>query len=281
MMKLNLFIGIVAFLVVLPIVAAQTATLVSPSDNSVISGNSVTLNATVSNPAKNFSCQFYAMSTSTNNNTWTLLATVANTTNIEAKTTFDSSIIEDSDDYVFNVTCYNDTDTWNDDTNTGITVDNTVPQTPTSLSPSSDSFDNDGSVTFTATITDENTTTCTLYFVDGGPGSSSYTMTQTPGTSTCTKTLTNMPDQTYKWYVKASDGTNTSSASSTNILNVDVKTSASKTAILKELEKQGKIKIVSKENVSNLVNQKIIGVPLWIIVLVVIIVIVVAINKKS
>ena len=40
-----------------------------------------------------------------------------------------------------------------------------------------------------------------------------------------------MPEQTYKWFIRASDGTNTTD-SSKQIVSVDVKTSAGKAALL-------------------------------------------------
>jgi len=278
-----LFITLAFFLVIISSVSAASVTLVSPASNAVISGTA-TLNATITGVAGNFTCKFYAKSSSTANNTWTLLKTQANTTATDAATTFSSTSLEDSNDYVFNATCYNDTDSWGDDTNTGITIDNTVPQTPTSLSPADGTIDDDGSVTFTATVVDENTTYCTLYFVGGNPGQSSYTMTQTPGTTTCTKTLTNIPEQTYTWYVIASDGSNSSSASSSNTISVDVKKSAGKAVLLAELEKEGKVKRIGGKTfaiVEEGLNTTVLGMPLWLLLgLVILAIIIYRLNKK-
>jgi len=270
-MKNKLFVSLVigAFLLVIFssfVMAATTVSLVSPAADSTIAGTTV-LNATVTNVAGNFTCEFYAKSSSTANNTWTLLVTRANTTDTDANATFNSAILEDSNDYIFNVTCSNDTDTWAGDTNNRITVDNTIPQAPTSLSPSTDSIDTDGTVTFSATVVGENTTSCTLYFVEGNPGDSSYTMTHSG--DTCTYTLSSIPEQSYKWYVQASDGTNTTNSATSRII-VDVKTSAGKLAVLSQAEKKGLVRRTGAktftvvETIGDGLNDMVGPFPLWI-----------------
>jgi len=128
--------------------------------------------------------------------------------------TVESTGLEDGSDYTVTASCYNATFGTETASNplSSLTIDNTVPQTPTSLSPASGA-DEDSSVTFSVTVTDRNTTSCELNFDGTNPGSSSYAMTHS-GTA-CTVDLTDISDYTYKWYVVASDGTNVSADSET------------------------------------------------------------------
>lgn len=221
------------FIALVPaLVSAFTVTLVSPASNSVISGSSVVLNATVTSGSNVKNCTFYAKSASTANSSWTELATVTNDTADDTvfNTTFDSTVLEDSNDYQFYVTCMNDTTSANSSTNTGITVDNTVPDTPTSLSPSDKTVDSDGTVTFSATVTDSKTTGCTLHL-----GVNSYAMTYSG--SSCTYTISNLPEREYRWYITASDGTN-STNSATYTLIVDIQKAAGKKYLLEQYLKE-------------------------------------------
>ena len=276
MKKINLILAYIVVTILATMSIASAISLVTPADNAVISGNSVVLNASGTNLVN---CSFYAKSSSTANSTWTLLGTFNNESTTSVNGTFNSHVLEDSNDYVFNATCTNSSNSVFSDINTGITVDNTVPSTPTSLSPATNTIDTDGTVTFSANIIDANTTKCILYFSENNPGRSSYTMTQTPGTSTCTLRLNDIPEQTYTWYVVASDGTNLSSGSSSNIIQIDKKTSSGGVSILKYYEKHGKVirksgktfTIIGNEGL----NTSIMGLPLWMIIALAIVVFVI------
>lgn len=289
MKQVNKFLGLVgltvflfSILVMSSVSAAPSTDLDLPAASSTVSGT-IGLNATITNPDSNFSCGFYAKSSLTANDTWSLLATIANATDITANTTYDTIGLEDANNYIFNATCYNDTTTWADDTNIAIVIDNTVPQTPSSLSPATDSVDKDGSVTFSSTVTGENTTSCTLYFSEGNPGASSYAMTHT--SNTCSYSLTNIPEQTYKWYVIASDETNSSSASAINRINVDIQTSAGKAVLLAQAEREGLVKRTGLKTfaIVNGFNKTIAGIPIWIILVLggIVVGIVIYVKKKG
>lgn len=142
------------------------------------------------------------------------------TDNITAS--FKSTGLEDGTDYTLTLNLFNGS-TYLNKSYTLLRVDNTVPTTPSSLVPVSDT-DND--LTFSSTVGGTSTTACTLYFLDGpNPGSSSYTMTHS--SDNCSYTLTNVPEQTYNWYVQASDGTNTTN-SAKQTTSIDVKTGSGK-----------------------------------------------------
>jgi hypothetical protein len=232
-LKISLFLLVAIAVFTFSVMSVMaSATVVSPGASAVVSGTYI-LNASGVDLAN---CSFYAKSPSTANSSWTFLGSFVNTTagSIKINGTFNSAVLEDSNDYTFNASCLNGSGQYHEGTRSGITIDNTVPTTPT-LSPESNTKDTDGDVTFTGTVTGARTTGCILYFDGINPGSSSYTMTHSG--NTCTYTKTAMPEQTYKWYVIASDGTNTST-STTNTINVDVNTGGAKGGAIWYLNEQ-------------------------------------------
>lgn len=184
---------------------------------------------------------FYMGSASTANTTWTeigannSLNTSSYTNHSSTQIEFVHGLVEDASDYVLNVTVINASGTRMLLANaslTGMIVDCHVPQAPTGLTPTSDA---DGTVTFSGTVVGANTTACTLLFSGTNPGATSYAMTHSA--NACTYTNTNVPEQTYTYYIRASDGINTTD-SSTQTLNVDVDTGSGKAVLLAS---QGKI----------------------------------------
>lgn len=229
-MKNKLNVSLLSFFLVITLMSLTTAVLDtvainSPSASSTISGT-VQVNATLSsNLSHGYNCSFSVHSLAlTGNTTWTNITgeyLVANESQGLFNTTFVSlNVIEDGNDYVFNATCTNVTDIIVD-TNTGITIDNTVPIAPTTLSPASNSIDDDGTITFSGAVTNNVTTSCTLYFVTTNPGNPSYSMTYS-GTS-CSRAFTNVPETYYDYYIQASDETNTTNSAVTRF-GVDIDT---------------------------------------------------------
>ncbi len=212
-----------------------TTTLIAPAEDGTVLG-SYTLNATMAstdfvNLTTEWYCEFYASSTLTANSSYTVGTTtglLVNQTNDTAKwfidVAWDSAdtpfTLEDDSTYVFSANCgmANGTDIQDEDTSTGVTVDNSEPTAPSSLYPTEGAIYNYTGVTFIGTVAEENTSSCTLYFVGNNPGTSSYAGTQTAGTATCTKSFnTNyFAEGVYMYYMRASDGTNTSDSVKTN-----------------------------------------------------------------
>lgn len=160
----------------------------------------------------------YMKSASTANSSWaTMKDAFDNTTAVDFNGTLDSSAVEDANDYIFNCTLWNGTD-YISATRTGLTIDNTVPTAASSLSPSNNIIDTDGTVNFTGTATDSETISCTLNFVGTNPGYSSYIGVYS--TTSCSYQLTAIPEQTYNWYITLSDGTNTTK-STVYTVNID------------------------------------------------------------
>jgi len=195
-----------------------------PTSSSTISGSTF-FNATVDITADGFSdgaynCSVYSSGSAgslTANVTTIFLDTVTNSTGNQTQLnqtiSINSSWFEDAIDYGFYTTCSNLTSSVTSSTASSITVNNTVPTAPTSLVPSAGSEDDDGSIAFSGTIDAGKTTSCTLYFPNKNPGSSSYAMTHTG--STCTYTASSVPEETYDYYILASDGTETAPSTTT------------------------------------------------------------------
>lgn len=202
-------------------------TLVTPASSAVISGNYV-LNVTNGTMNEIINCTWYAKSVSTANSSYiniTLLSTNLSASDKDINFTFDSTLLEDSNDYSIYATCANDTLIQNTSVATGVTIDNTIPQAPT-LSPSSNSASPQTSAvyqTFSGTVTNKNTTSCTYVIARGGATSGNdYTAgTATYSSSTCsfTKAFNSTADNgDWIWSITASDGTNTTQSSSNHFV---------------------------------------------------------------
>ncbi len=241
--EVSLLLAITFVIVLSNFVLGQTVEIVTPSASSTVAGTSVTFNTSMTGytwGADEFlmNITFYAKSTLTANSSWVSIGT-NNSVNLTQEgldnytiTAIDTLGLEDANNYIFNVSYTNgsgDGVVLADDTNTGMTVDNTVPQAPTIVTPSDNSKDSDGDITFNVTVTGRNTTKCTLMFSGANPGDPFYDMTHSG--DQCYVSLTSMPEQTYNWVVNASDETNvTDSAEGT--VEVDSKTSSGKATIL-------------------------------------------------
>lgn len=249
------------------------ATTSSGVGGAVVTANVSVPEAYASGGVSNYTCFLYAKSSSTGNSSNVLLGFAGNNsagglinmTNF----TFNSNAIEDASDYIFNATCVNDTAWFNETIVTSILVDNTVPTAPTSLSPAASSTDDDGTVTFSSTVTGSRTTACTLYFTGINPGESSYSMTHSG--STCTSSSLNLPEQTFEYYIQASDGTNTTNSANTRF-EVSIDT-PSNYLFQKEAEKKKTLSIVDNALAS--------GSARWIIGIITVIVVVALIARRK
>lgn len=208
----------------LSLVSAAT-TINTPAASSTV-GGATTFNITFTDYAdltNDFiNLTIYAMSTSTANSSWSVIGTNnslnGTASNNESITVIDlTDVLEDSNDYIFNVTSTNSTggQILSQDTNIGITIDQTVPQTPSVSSPADGTLVSSSTTqTFTYTVTDSNTTLCTYTIYRGGSPSDGTAGTGTYSGTSCSfsSAFTDTTDNG-DWYVTAtaSDGTNTSS----------------------------------------------------------------------
>jgi len=157
----------------------------------------------------------FTIASSLTANTSVTIGTFDNDTIFNVNATFDSTSLEDSDDYLVTASCRNLSSDEATDTAT-ITVDNTHPNTPT-LSPADlTTRTTAGTQTFTGTVVDENTTSCTYTIYRGGSPSDGNSGSGTYLTTSCTftKTFSTSADNgVWWWAVTASDETNTTLSS--------------------------------------------------------------------
>lgn len=264
-MKKNILALVVTLFLFSLYLVSATVTVTNPGASATLTAT-VVVNATGVNL---LNCTFYAKSASTANSTWATLGFFVNATAgaINVNGTFSSLVLEDSNDYVFNATCTNQTNSLHEGTRTGITIQNTIPQAPSSLSPVASSISSNTSVAFSGTVTDRNTTGCTLYFVGKNPGATSYAMTY--ATTGCTKTISGFPEETYTYYIQATDGTDT--------------TNSAQTTFQIRRNSQGEvIQPIDQTTTSTVSNEngRILGVPIWLIVLIIVAILVIWIVNK-
>lgn len=258
-------------------VSAHAPVLVTPASSGTMSGTTYVWNVTNGTVDEMTTCRLWGNSSLTSNSTSVLLNTSTNDS-VSAKYingTFNSALIEDSNDWKFFADCSNGTlNSYNSSTSTSVIVNNTIPDTPTSLVPASESTDTDGAISFSATVNGWETTHCTLFFTGTNPGLKSYSMTHTG--NTCTYSLTSSSDQTYKYLIQADDGTDFTNSTETTY-HVSTPSSATNQLTpqqLKQAEKEAKALSVAGEG-------KIPKGVWWIIGIILAIVIIVAIvNKK-
>jgi len=287
--RVSLLLAITVF--TFSVMSVSAISVINPANSVTVNGGSAFLNANISTSANNLSyggglinCSFYAGSTLTANSSWTFLGNAFNASAaaLNISMTFDSAGLQDANDYQFNATCFNTTAISTAVGTASVTVHNTVPQAPTITSPVDGSSDADGTFTFEVGVIGVNTTSCTLFFDGINPGNPSYSMTHSG--NTCTYSVTSIPEQSYRWYVRASDESNTTDSSRPTV-QVDISTSASKLPyILDAQQKQAQQqqeqmlqtsqKPIDQEEDNNLI-------PTLIIVVLVVVLIVVWIKKKK
>jgi hypothetical protein len=245
---------------------SSNVTITTPAVSGSLGGTTAKVNCSIhaGYEAENYTrAYFYAKSSSTANSSWALIGTTLNMSNFPRdfnKSLSTLNIIEDSKDYSFNCTLWNGS-TYIGATRTNILVDNTIPSAPTALSPTG--TDTDGSLSFSSTIVGVNTTSCTLYFPRLNPGRASYAMTHSA--NACTYTLSSTPEQTYDFFVMATDGTNATN-SSTSTIRVDKQSSGGKIAQLIN-SGQATSKGGASYAITGGINGELLGIPIWILVL--------------
>lgn len=173
-------------------------------------------------------CTFYAKSAvKTGNTTQAALGTFDNESIRAVYGTFNTSTtLEDGNDYIFNATCRNKTNDVTDRLISSVVIDNGVPTVPT-LSPATDTLITTATAqTFTGTVVDAKTTSCTYVIGRGGVSTTSADTTSgtaTYSSTTCTfsKTFSTQTDNgNWYWTITASDESNTST--STGLLQVNI-----------------------------------------------------------
>ncbi len=202
-----------------------TPTFTSPSDGSNIRG-SVLFNVTTTDFAvySMGNCTISGTSSIAGNSTTTIILYNYSAVTNSSNATYNTALVQDSDDWVFSGYCTNGTAN-STITSITVTIDNTIPQAPT-LSPSDETaITTPQAYTFTGTVTDVNTTSCSYIIYRGSAiasdpsnyftGTGSYS-----GTScTFTKEFSSGNTGIWTWYLTASDETNTTSATAITFKN--------------------------------------------------------------
>ncbi len=218
-------------------IGADNITFNVPASGGILSGGiavwNVTLDTEYAETQNWTNATIYLQSAGlTGNLTEILIASAVNmsTQVSEFNGTLNSSKFEDGNDYIFKVQLFNSSDRVN--ATITVTINNTIPQVTTSITPLNNVIDTDLTVNFTGSVIDSNTTSCTLEFI----GTSFGTKSQAMGYNgdTCSLTLTDIPEQSYVWLIRSSDGSDTVDSIEQTII-VDAGTSSSKvTALLQE-----------------------------------------------
>lgn len=227
-------------------------TILTPLANAVLNGSAYEFNCSMGDAYENFTdgnwtrVRVYLHSASlTANTTGTALGDYFTNTSATAgdfNGTINTLAVEDANDYTFTCQIWNGT-THVNQTRSGITVDNTEPQAATNLAPANP--DSGESLAFSGVVVGVNTTSCTLYFDGINPGASSYTMTHSGNNCSYAFTST-IPEQSYRWYIRASDESNTTD-SSIQTTKVDVTTGAGKSMTPQQLSKAKAFSLIGED----------------------------------
>ena len=207
------------------------ATVISPATSGTVAGTASVLNASQTTLNGLVNCTFYTQSADTANSSWANLGFIANiSANMSSlNMSFNSNVIEDDNSYIFNATCRNSANAQSTQvTTTSVTVDNTVPSAPTSLSPVNNNVNGTTAAKdFTATVTNGQTTQCNLIIAKDSPnldnsdayGYSAAAATYSAANCTGSRTFTRNELGRWYWRIQASDGTNYTNSS---VFRIDI-----------------------------------------------------------
>lgn len=158
--------------------------------------------------------------------------------------------------------------------------------TCTITSPTDESTDTDGDVSFVVTcagFTNQQGANCTLDFqgINPGDSSTSGTLTNTSGSNgVCTVSLTSMPEQTYKWSITLTNGTQTNT-STVSTVTVDTSTGGAKGGALWLIE-QGKAKPGTSGTLAITgLDSTVLGIPVWLLGVLIVVVIIIVVKRKK
>ena len=193
-------------------------TIVTPASSGSLTGASALYNCSViaGYESENYITGFIYLQSAglTANTTEVLMDTVTNTTAYDFNGTLDSTTLEDGNDYTFKCSLWNGTSYVNT-TRTSVTVNNGVPSTPTLSPVDLTSVTDTGTQTFTGTVGDSSTTSCTYTIYRAGSSSDGESGSGVYSGDSCTFTKafsTTADNGVWWWTIIASDGTDTTSA---------------------------------------------------------------------
>jgi len=222
-----------------------TLTVTAPASSGVVTGTyEFQVSLTGGDKASNVSIWGRALDTrnstyfSLGDNLTTEGCTAFNASEGSCNVAIDTTVFEDSSSWSIYATANNASDGSDALTQSSaissVVFDNTVPPSASSRTPATGTTNNDGSVTFSGNVGNGNATTgCTLVFNKGSPGKTQYAMAHSTSSTTCSITLSTMPEGDYEWSITTTDGANQTKSSS-QTLTVDKPSSAGKKVWLSE-----------------------------------------------
>ena len=233
-----------------------SVSIVTPAAGDTITSTTQVVNITyTNNELTTINCTLQVTSTLTANTTGYDLFNVSNSSSaLHSNRTYNFRGFEDANNYVFTTVCTNGS-TSATDSNTGIIIDFTDPDAPSSPTDLGVSWI--GSEDLSYTVTDGNTTSCTLNI-----GSTVVAATYSSSTCSYTYTKNEIPSGVYNLYMTASDETDTAVSTVSNI-KIDNQLDSVNPILLGdvELSKEDAAKLTGKNN--NLIFLAIIGVIIY------------------
>ena len=139
--------------------------------------------------------------------------------------------VEDGNDYTLYVQLWNGSNKLN--VTATVTINNSIPVVASSIFPTV--TNTNGTLNFTGTINNTDTTQVFLNFSGTNPGSKGYVMTCSG--DICSYSLSRVSEQTYLYTITASDG-NDLTTSALQTLRVDIPSNAGTVVALKNLEEK-------------------------------------------
>jgi hypothetical protein len=286
-MKINKFLSLVlvlsvlSFFSVMTVSAAASANLsiAAPAASANLVGGAYSFNCSIDTgfEGENWTAaKIYVKSAAlTANTSWALMASIANTTNINYISTINTTKLEDGNDYSFNCTLLNGTKNI-DVVRSGLTINNGVPTTPT-LSPATNTLvTSAGTQTFTGTVVDRETTSCAYVIGRGGTSTTSADTTSGTGNysgTSCTftkafgtSTSPTADNGDWYYYVTASDESNTT-ASAQNVMQVQIASVGGSQALEEEQQQQIALTLEQEQQRNQTIVLVIIGIIVAAVVL--------------
>ena len=213
--------------------------------NKTVRINASVITGTAGVVPSNYSrAQVYLISLGSTANTTLILINGSLGTNVNLTNNItiaiNSSLFEDGNDYNITVSFWNGTTFFN--MSKLIVIDNGVPTSATGFAPTGTVTN--GTLNFTASVTNANTHACYLNFSGSNPGRTGYAMNYS-GTSCSLFFRTPLSAFTYRWFISASDGSNTTASGlqTTTIDVVDDTLNSITTKQVKEVARQRELSV--------------------------------------
>lgn len=247
-MKKSIFVlAVISLLMLIAVLGAPSVTVTKPASGAIVSGSNFGINASVSGFSDTRNCTWSVSSATGVNTSSGSILTVANLSGNQAQYngTFDSTLLQDSNDWVFTATCWNGSTSATSSGVTGIIVDHTIPSCTDDTG-----FTSGSTVSPTATwsVTGSNSTRNKAYL---NIGSNTYALTDSASgfanigkrSRTLASSFTgNIPESLYTTaYLSVSDGTNLTSCTALSNIKIKDSENAQRGKIIYAMSNEGRV----------------------------------------